>query len=134
MCTDGREIIAARRFEKHFQVLVRRRLGLALGEERAAAVETKDRTRIRNRNVLDTRQTTKSILQLVQENHTLLVLFIFVSLKTHLRRHESIDLPARICIDEALQATQKQSGRREQDHCKRDFTDDQRVSQTVLRA
>ena len=64
---------------------------------------------IANRSVLDTGQITKSIFQLRQKNDALFIIRVFLTAETHLRNHEPIDTPARIGIDEALQAAQKQS-------------------------
>src|SRR6185503_11397294 len=121
--THRSEVIATYRFKKHFRILVRRRLGSTLNQKRTTAVEAKHRMRTANRSVLHTRQRAQTILQFRQENNPLLILFVFISPKTHLCRHEPINLPARIGIDEALQATQEQSCRGKQHQRKRDFTD-----------
>src|SRR6185503_6922742 len=100
--THRREVVATYRFEKHLRQLIRRRLRSTFNEKRTTAVETKHRMRTTNRSVLHTRQRAQSILQFRKENNTLLIIRIFLSTEAHLRSHQSIDLPARIGIYEAL--------------------------------
>ncbi len=57
------------------------------------------------RSLLDTRRRAEPILQLGEENDTLLVVRILLAAKTHLSRRQPVNAPPRIWIDEALQAT-----------------------------
>src|SRR5690349_1661981 len=134
MRAQSREVVAIHRFIKHLRKLIQRRLGLSLDEKRTTAVETKHRMRTANADVLNTRQRPQSVFEFRQKKTSLLIILVLLSAKTHLRSHQPIDLPARICIDEALQATQEQSRCREQHHRKRDFTDDQQMPQAMLRS
>jgi hypothetical protein len=90
--------------------------------------------RTANRNALHTRQRAEATLEFAQESDALFVLRVLLAAKSHMRRHESINLPARIRVNEAVQATQKQSCRCQQNKRKRHFADDERVSQPVLRS
>src|ERR1041384_2790175 len=134
MRPESLEVIRRHRFVKHFRQLVGRRFGTTLNQKRTAALETKDRLRTPNRSVLHTRHRAQTILQLSQENNTLLFFGVFLSTQTHLRSHESIDAPSRIGVDETMQATQKQSRRCKKAHCERKLTDNQQMPQPVLRA
>src|SRR6185369_3905437 len=103
------EVVIAYRFIEHLRKLIEGGFGSTLNHERTAAVETVYHLRTANRSVLHTGKRTQTIFQFVQENNALLIVFILLSAESHLRRHETINLPTRIRIDEALQASQKQS-------------------------
>src|ERR1043166_5148797 len=134
MRPESLEVIRGHRFVKHFRQFIRRRFGTTLNQKRTAALETKDRLRTPNRSVLHTRHRAQTILQLSQENNTLLFFGVFLSTQTHLRSHESIYTPPRIGVDKTRQATKKQPRRCKQDHRERKLTDNQQMPQPVLRS
>src|SRR5690349_21418648 len=107
MSLERREVVVAYRFIKHFRELIQGRFGSTLNHKRTAAVETVYHLRTTNRSVLHTGKRTQTIFQFVQENNALLIICVLLSSEAHLRRHETINLPTRIRIDVALQATQK---------------------------
>src|SRR5262249_16861354 len=102
MSTERLKVVAAYRFIKHLRILVRRRLGLALDEERTTAVETIDCLRTADRGVLHAGQRAKAILQFRQEQNPLLIVVVLLSAQAHPCRHQSINLPAWICMNETL--------------------------------
>src|ERR1044072_3436549 len=134
MSLERCEVVIAYRFIEHLRKLILGRFGSTFNHKRTAAIETIDDLRTTNRSVLHTGKRTQAIFKFVQENNSLFIVCVLLSSKSHLRSYEAVNLPTRIGVDVALQTTQKQSRSCQEHHCKCDFTNDEGVSQTVLRS
>src|SRR5262249_58743075 len=84
--------------------------------------------------MLDPGYRRQTLLQPLMESYSLGVIRVLCPWQADLRCHQSVHTPARVEVGEALQPAQEEARAGEQNQRERDFADDQRVTQALMRA